>query len=133
MPEGLPLGRPGEHHVNHAGPAERHQGVTGVRNDVAAATEDALPPSIEHHMSIRPQETFDSFYRRQYPGLVALARALSGRGGSAEDLAQEAMMVAFRRWDEVCLTDHPAAWVRGSAPTSRPPHSVDVRPRYVRC
>lgn len=83
-----------------------------MRNDVAAATDGAVPPASEVTLSIRPQETFDSFYRRQYPGLVALARALGGRGAAAEDLAQEAMMVAFRRWDEVSLTDHPAAWVR---------------------
>jgi len=57
-------------------------------------------------------ETFESFYARELPRLVALARALSGSWGSADDLAQEAMLVAYRRWDEVSHLDLPAAWVR---------------------
>jgi len=56
-------------------------------------------------------ESFDAFYLRELPSLVALARALSG-SAAAEDLAQEAMMAAYRRWDEVALLDLPAAWVR---------------------
>lgn len=63
-------------------------------------------------VTIRPIETFDAFYRRQFPGLVALARALAGPTGVAEDLAQEAMMVAYRRWGEVSMYAQPEAWVR---------------------
>lgn len=83
-----------------------------MQSDVASPEGAALPAPDEVSVSIQPVETFDAFYRRQYPGLVALARALNGRGGTAEDLAQEAMMVAYRRWDEVSMTDYPAAWVR---------------------
>lgn len=61
---------------------------------------------------IRPAQTFDAFYRAQFTGLVALARALVGPRTLAEDLAQEAMMAAYRRWDEVTEYDHPEAWVR---------------------
>ena len=56
-------------------------------------------------------EPFDTFYLRELPSLVVLARALSG-SSAAEDLAQEAMLAAYRRWDEVCRLDLPAAWVR---------------------
>src|SRR5689334_4350138 len=58
-----------------------------------------------------PAETFETFYRRELSGLVAFARALSG-SASAEDIAQDAMIAAYRRWDDVVRLDVPAAWVR---------------------
>ena len=58
-----------------------------------------------------PAETFETFYRRELPGLVALACALSG-SACAEDIAQDAMIAAYRRWDDVAQLDIPAAWVR---------------------
>lgn len=60
--------------------------------------------------SARPEE-FDSFYRREYPRIAALARVLTGPVG-AEDNAQEAMLVAYRRWPEVSRMTDPAMWVR---------------------
>ena len=57
-------------------------------------------------------ESYDAFFRHEYRGLVALAYSLSGSLPVAEDLAQEALLVAFRRWDEVAQRDRPAAWVR---------------------
>ena len=57
------------------------------------------------------REPFEVFYRREMPRLVALARALSG-SGAADDLAQEAMLAAYRRWSEVAAYEHPEAWVR---------------------
>jgi RNA polymerase sigma factor (sigma-70 family) len=56
-------------------------------------------------------EPFDVFYRRELPRLVAFAAALSG-SSSADDIAQEAMLAAYRRWDVVARLDLPAAWVR---------------------
>jgi RNA polymerase sigma factor (sigma-70 family) len=56
-------------------------------------------------------ESFDVFYRRELPRLVAFAAALSG-SSSADDIAQEAMLAAYRRWDDVARLDLPAAWVR---------------------
>lgn len=56
-------------------------------------------------------QSFDSFFREEFPRLVALARAVSG-SASAEDLAQEAMLVVFGRWSEVSEFDQPAVWVR---------------------
>ena len=57
-------------------------------------------------------ESFEAFYRREFRGLVALALALSGSRIAAEDLAQEALMVAHKRWDEVAILERPEAWVR---------------------
>ena len=74
--------------------------------------------SHDHDPGVRPQqsvrrgaEPFETFYRREMPRLVALARALSG-SGAADDLAQEAMLAAYRRWSEVATYEHPEAWVR---------------------
>jgi RNA polymerase sigma factor (sigma-70 family) len=69
---------------------------------------DAPAPTTE-----RPATTqsFDAFFRDEFPRLVALARAVSG-SESAEDLAQEAMLVVYARWSEVSEFDQPEVWVR---------------------
>ena len=53
---------------------------------------------------------FDDFYRAELPRLVALARGLCAH--RSEDVAQEAMLAAYRRWSHVGNLDHPEAWVR---------------------
>jgi RNA polymerase sigma factor (sigma-70 family) len=55
---------------------------------------------------------FDGFYAREYAMLVALAHVLTGSRAHAEDIAQEAMLAAYRRWGEVGEMEFPAAWVR---------------------
>jgi RNA polymerase sigma-70 factor, ECF subfamily len=60
----------------------------------------------------RHGHAFDAFYTSEYSSLVALAHVLTGSSGHAEDVAQEAMLAAYRRWDEVGEMDFPAAWVR---------------------
>lgn len=54
---------------------------------------------------------FDAFYRTELPRLVALARALCG-STLAEDVAQEAMLAAYRKWRRVSDLQYPAGWVR---------------------
>lgn len=54
---------------------------------------------------------FAEFYLAELPGLVALARGLCG-SVIADDIAQEAMLAAYRRWAEVEGLDQPRAWVR---------------------
>ena len=61
---------------------------------------------------LRSTERFEAFYIRELPSLVVLARALTGSPSTAEDLAQEAMIAAYRRWDEVSAMGVPASWVR---------------------
>lgn len=72
----------------------------------------------EHSLAREPQRlaladgrSFEDFYRSELTGLVVLARALAPRG-SAEDVAQEAMMVALRRWPEIRELASPEAYVR---------------------
>jgi RNA polymerase sigma-70 factor (ECF subfamily) len=74
--------------------------------------------SSDHDHEARPHppvrhgaDPFEVFYRREMPRLVALARALSG-SSAADDLAQEAMLAAYRRWSEVANYENPEAWVR---------------------
>lgn len=51
-----------------------------------------------------PPESFETFYTGELPRLLVLARALAGDLG-AQDVAQESMLVAYRRWSEIaCLT-----------------------------
>jgi RNA polymerase sigma factor (sigma-70 family) len=54
---------------------------------------------------------FDTFYRAEITGLVILARALAGPA-VAEDVAQEAMLVVYRRWHEVRNLASPVGWAR---------------------
>lgn len=56
-------------------------------------------------------EPFETFYRRQLPQLLVLARALVGPL-VAEDVAQEAMLVVYRRWAAVQLLESPEGWAR---------------------
>jgi RNA polymerase sigma-70 factor (ECF subfamily) len=58
------------------------------------------------------EEDFETLYAREFRSVVGLAYALSGSRSGAEDLAQEAFVAAFRRWDEVSGFDDPGAWVR---------------------
>ena len=57
-------------------------------------------------------ENFETFYRREFKSVVALAYALSGSRHGAEDLAQDGFMAAHRRWDVISRYDDPRAWVR---------------------
>lgn len=57
-------------------------------------------------------DEFDAFYRRERRAVVGLAYALSGSRSAADDLAQEAFVAAYRRWDTVGAYDDPGAWVR---------------------
>ncbi len=55
---------------------------------------------------------FDAFYAREFRSVVGVAYALCGSRSRAEDLAQEAFVVVFRKWGEVSRLDDPGAWVR---------------------
>jgi RNA polymerase sigma-70 factor (ECF subfamily) len=61
---------------------------------------------------VRPVATFAAFFAAEHPGVVRVLAALTGDVGAAEDLAQDAFLVAQRRWDEVAGFDRPEAWVR---------------------
>jgi RNA polymerase sigma factor (sigma-70 family) len=88
----------------------------GVRGKAGSIGRDRGPEYevLESPRSARVPDVddFDEFYAREYSSLVALAHVLTGPGGPAEDVAQEAMLAAYRRWDEVGAMEFPAAWVR---------------------
>jgi len=57
-------------------------------------------------------ETFGAFYRSQYHAVVALAYALTGKAAVAEELAQDAFLVAYRNWGRISGYEVPGAYVR---------------------
>ncbi len=58
-----------------------------------------------------PGTPFEEFYLREFPRLRVLARALVGPA-LADDVAQEAMVVAYGRWSTVADLESPGGWVR---------------------
>ena len=68
--------------------------------------------ALEGEPAVRVPEAFAEFYRREFPKMVAIACAVSGSRSHAEDIAQDAMVDAERRWDVVGGYDKPGAWVR---------------------
>lgn len=55
---------------------------------------------------------FETCFREQYPRLVALGVATCGDREVARELAQETMLRAHDRWDQVGEYDAPVAWLR---------------------
>lgn len=55
---------------------------------------------------------FDDFYRCEYGRALALAYALCGDRGAAEDTVQEAFLAAHQSWERIGRYDKPGAWVR---------------------
>ena len=62
--------------------------------------------------SLRAAESFEEYYQRDYRKLLGLAFVLTGSQGPAEDLCQEALTEAHRRWAKISGYDRPEAWVR---------------------
>lgn len=60
---------------------------------------------------VRALQPFEAFYRANYRLVLACVYALAGPA-VAEDLTQEAFLVASKRWDEVGVLENPGAWVR---------------------
>lgn len=61
-------------------------------------------------VDVSPGWGFDAVYRREYPGLIAVAAAMTGDRDGAQDLVQDTMVKAFIRWDRVSQLDRPGAW-----------------------
>ncbi|WP_258053086.1 SigE family RNA polymerase sigma factor [Streptomyces sp. Ru73] len=56
---------------------------------------------------------FRAFFERHYAELARLARLLTGDSEGADDLAADALVALWHRWDRVRAADHPAAYARG--------------------
>lgn len=58
------------------------------------------------------ERDFTAFYDATWRRTVAVAYAMTGELGAAEDLAQEAYSRAWPRWSALQSYDDPGAWVR---------------------
>ncbi|MBM9505643.1 SigE family RNA polymerase sigma factor [Actinacidiphila acididurans] len=56
---------------------------------------------------------FHEFFERHYAELARLAHLLTGEADAADDLAAEALVALWRRWDRVMAAEHPVAYARG--------------------
>lgn len=65
--------------------------------------------SAVSHQIAKPQ-SYEAFYRKEFPAMVALASTLVG--SSAEDIAQEAMIRASQKWSQVSAYENQGTWVR---------------------
>lgn len=73
--------------------------------------DDPIEDDLELQV-VRATEPFESFFKREFPRMVAVAYAISGSRWAAEELAQEACLRAYRSWDVVSRYDKPGAWLR---------------------
>jgi RNA polymerase sigma-70 factor (ECF subfamily) len=55
---------------------------------------------------------FERFFRCEYAGVVRLLVGMTGRWGLAEELAQEALLSAYRHWPRLQELDRPDLWLR---------------------
>jgi RNA polymerase sigma-70 factor (ECF subfamily) len=59
-----------------------------------------------------PAPGFDAFFAAEYRGLVGLASVLCGQRALGEELAQEALLSAYKHWPRIASYDDPGAWTR---------------------
>lgn len=75
----------------------------------------AAPYGVCPSMLLAAQDggvTYEEFFRREYPRLVPMLRAVTGDRQRAEDLAQDALWKAQQHWERISAYDQPGAWVR---------------------
>ncbi|MDH6115380.1 RNA polymerase sigma-70 factor (sigma-E family) [Kitasatospora sp. MAP12-15] len=56
---------------------------------------------------------FHDFFERHYAELARLAHLLTGERDAADDLAADALVALWQRWDRLRGADHPLAYARG--------------------
>lgn len=86
--------------------------VTGVTRATDTAISESDDTGDIDIPMIRAVPLFDSFYRAEFSAVAGLAYVLSGSRLASEDIAQEAFLAAYRRWDDIGRYDSPGAWVR---------------------
>ena len=57
-------------------------------------------------------DSFSRFFRSEYQLVVALVYGVSASRASAEEIAQEAFLRAYRDWERVEVMDSPGGWIR---------------------
>jgi RNA polymerase sigma-70 factor (sigma-E family) len=56
---------------------------------------------------------FHAFFQRHYAELSRLSYLLTGEADAADDLAADALIALWQRWDRLRQADHPLAYARG--------------------
>lgn len=56
---------------------------------------------------------FHDFFERHYSELARLAHLLTGEKDAADDLAADALVALWQRWDRLQAAQHPVAYARG--------------------
>ncbi|MER6354017.1 SigE family RNA polymerase sigma factor [Streptomyces sp. NPDC001634] len=56
---------------------------------------------------------FHAFFEQHYAELSRLAHLLTGEADAADDLAADALLALWHRWDRARAADHPVAYARG--------------------
>ncbi|MEY9969500.1 RNA polymerase sigma-70 factor (sigma-E family) [Streptacidiphilus sp. MAP12-16] len=56
---------------------------------------------------------FHEFFERHYAELARFAHLLTGETEAADDLASDALVSLWQRWDRLRSADHPLAYARG--------------------
>ena len=75
---------------------------------VITTSEPSVPRGLDDIELSATAVEFDVFYRREFPGLVAVATALSGHDG--EDLVHDAMVKTLMHWGRVRDLERPGGW-----------------------
>jgi RNA polymerase sigma-70 factor (sigma-E family) len=79
---------------------------------IATARRGALALSLDGSRDETARLEFHRFFERHHRELARLACLLVGDPDTADDLAADALVAAWRRWDHIRDTDHPLAYVR---------------------
>jgi RNA polymerase sigma-70 factor, ECF subfamily len=89
-------------------------GGPGARTSPRRETNGAVEQAPDHDIAgIKgSSDAFTAFYGGEYHSVVALAYALTGRAAVAEELAQDAFLVAHLNWARVSAYEVPGAFVR---------------------
>jgi RNA polymerase sigma-70 factor, ECF subfamily len=69
-----------------------------------------LADMTDDELNLVLSQTFENFYRCEYPGLLAVAAAMVGSLESGEDLVQDTMVKSLVRWQALQRLDRPGGW-----------------------
>jgi RNA polymerase sigma-70 factor (ECF subfamily) len=65
---------------------------------------------VEHDVAVAVAGDFEALFRSVFPRLVSLGAIKTGRIDIARELAQETMLRAHARWDDITTYESPEAW-----------------------
>jgi RNA polymerase sigma factor (sigma-70 family) len=73
------------------------------------------PTSLDAAETVPAAVTFEDFFVAEHDRLFRALLMLTGKREEADDLAQEALLRAYERWDRVGMMDSPAGYVYRTA------------------